>query len=607
MTSSHFPRSTWRGALMAMAAIVAGSGAHARETSAAPADLVLRNGRVLTVDAADHVEQAVAVRDGRIVYVGSDAGVVPFISGTTRVVDLHGGVAMPGLFDGHMHPLGGGAALMKCNLNYAPLTVTQFQQRIQACLDKESDAGPDKLLEVVNWMQYSMTPASVEVSYTILDQLKTSRPIAVTSSFYHSTLVNSRAMKLAGITAKTPDPVAGKVTRDATGNPTGLLEDSAQRLLVPLRVAPTAAETRKAAIAALAAIREKGITSFLDAAAGEESVAVFAGIASEGGLTARANFAPVVEVGAGGDPDKASAPIIALARQYPRRPLVATPGIAVGTAKLFLDGVINSPALTGSMLKPYLHNVGSPQHPHWEASKNAGPDPYFPPERLNALLDRFARAGIDPHMHADGDRAVRTALDAIAAMRRAHPGVDIRPAIAHDEIVDPADFSRYRELGAIPVLSFQWEKPASDTVDGARDYLGPVRYPYIEPAGFLAAAGARIAYGSDWPVDPLDPWLALQVAVTRANPPGGDPRYAGRLGKDPGLTIRQALRAMTIDAAYSLHAERDAGSIEVGKLADIIVVDRDILSVPATDIAGTTVLTTIVGGKVVFDRKAPAQ
>lgn len=437
--------------------------------------------------------------------------------------------------------------------------------------------------------------------------MKTSRPIAVRSSFYHSTLVNGRALQLAGITAKTPDPAGGKITRDADGNPTGLLEDSAQELLESLRSPPTPAETRRAAIEALAALRAKGITSFLDAAAAPEGIATFATLAKEGVLTARANFAPVVEVAEGSDPDKASAPVIALARQYPRGSLAATPGVAVGTAKLFLDGVITAPALTGSMLKPYFHNVGSADHPHWRPGTNAGPAPYFPPDYLRALLERFARAGIDTHMHADGDRAVRTALDAIAAMRRAHPGADIRPAIAHAEIVEPVDFARFRQVGAIPVLSFQWAKPASDTVEGARDYLGPERYPYIEPEGFLATAGARIAYGSDWPIDPLDPWLALQVAVTRANPAGSDPRYAGRLGKDPGLTPRQALRAMTIDAAYSLHSERDAGSIEVGKLADIIVVDRDILSVPATSIADTKVLTTIVGGKVVFDQDAAAK
>ena len=138
-----------------------------------------------------------------------------------------------------------------------------------------------------------------------------------------------------------------------------------------------------------------------------------------------------------------------------------------------------------------------------------------------------AKAGFEPHMHADGDRAVHEALDGIEALRKQFSGHDIRAAIAHDEIVDPADFPRFAPLDAIPVLSMQWEKPAPDTIDNARDYLGPARFKYMEPAGFLAAAGARIAYGSDWPVDQLNEWFALKVGVTRANDAAAGPQYRG--------------------------------------------------------------------------------
>jgi predicted amidohydrolase YtcJ len=186
-------------------------------------------------------------------------------------------------------------------------------------------------------------------------------------------------------------------------------------------------------------------------------------------------------------------------------------------------------------------------------------------------------------------------------MRKEHPPQAIRAAVAHDEIVDPSDFGRFGAVDAVPVLSFQWEKPAADTVAGARDYLGPARYRYIEPAAFLSDAGARIAFGSDWPVDPLDEWLALKVAVTRTDKPDAEPQYRGRLGEDRGLSRKAALRAITLNAAYELHQDETTGSLEPGKLADFIIIDRDFLQIPADEIAQTKVLRTVVGGQVVYE------
>jgi hypothetical protein len=202
-------------------------------------------------------------------------------------------------------------------------------------------------------------------------------------------------------------------------------------------------------------------------------------------------------------------------------------------------------------------------------------------------------------MHADGDGAVHAGLDGIEALRTALPSADIRPAIAHDEIVDPADFGRYKKLDTIPVLSFQWEKPAGDTL-GLRNYFGPARMKILEPAGLLAAAGARIAFGSDWPVDKLDEWFALKVSVTRTNSPDAPAEYRGRLGDDPGLPPAAALRAITINAAYELHQDDTTGSLEVGKFADLIVLDRNPLKIPSEDIANIHVLETVVGGNVIY-------
>jgi hypothetical protein len=566
------------------------------------ADRVYRNGTVFMADAKGSIAQAIAIREGRIVYVGSNEGVAPFIGPSTKVTNLEGRLVMPGLVDGHMHPLEAGLKLEKCSLNYESLTVPEFQQRIQACLEQTRSQEPDAWLEVVSWFQESMRPAGVKTSRSTLDVLKTSRPIIVRSSFGHTVLANSRALALAKIVKATPDPVGGKIWHDADGNPTGLLEDAAFAVYSDLIPKPTAEENIAAAKAAQQAMNRQGVTSFLDAAAPLESMAAFTAVQAAGALTVRAHFAPVIEPTEATDPARAVATVVGYTRQYDQGGLQAKPGITVRNAKLFLDGVIAAPALTGAVLEPYRTNAGTPENPRWISGQNRGPAVYFPPKPLAEILVRLGRAGIDPHLHADGDAAVRAALDGVEAMRKEVAGADIRPAIAHDEIVSTEDFPRFKTLNTIPVLSFQWEKPAGDTM-GLTDYFGPERMKILEPAGLLAAAGARIAFGSDWPVDALDEWFALKVGVTRSNAPNASPEFRGRLGEDPGLTREAVLRAATIDAAYELHEDDVTGSLETGKFADMIVLDRNLLSIPAEDIANVKVLETVVGGRTVYELK----
>jgi hypothetical protein len=578
------------------------AGESGRPQDAGPADIVYRHGFVYTVDARDSVQQALAVRNGLIVYVGSDAGAASLIGAHTRQIDLHGRMMMPGLVDGHMHPLDGGASLLKCNLEYVQLTVGEMQAGIQKCLDQTRAREPDGWLEVVNWFQEGMIPAGIQVTRATLDALKTRRPILVTSSFGHTSLANSRAIELAGITAATQAPLGGKIWRDPAGNPTGLLEDAGQDLVTKHMPTPTPSEDVRSAQAALDAMRKQGITTFFDALALNRDLAAFAGAERAGSLTARAHFAILIRPPEGKDPEKAVAAVAELARRYDEGAVRIAPTLTVRNVKLFLDGVITAPALTGAMLEPYFEPAGSGANRRWVPGKNRGPDVYFPAPVLRALVIAAAGAGFEPHMHADGDRAVHEGLDAIEALRARFPDKDIRAAIAHDEIVDPRDFSRYKQLNVIPVLSFQWEKPASDTVDNARDYMGPARYKYMEPAAFLANAGARIAYGSDWPVDPLDEWFALKVGVTRTNSPASGPKYAGRrLSEDAGLSRAQVLRAITMNSSYELHQDQATGSLEVGKFADLIVLDRNVLKIPAEQIADVKVLQTVVGGRAVYE------
>jgi predicted amidohydrolase YtcJ len=600
-SSARVPMAAAVIAAASLAAAVA-QNAHAAEPTGTPpaADLAYRHGLVYTVDANDSVQSALAIRAGRIVYVGSDAGLAAFLGPKTSVVDLQGRMLMPGLVDGHSHPLQGGGTLLKCNLNYEQLNIAQMQKRIQSCLDQTRAREPDGWLEVVNWFQEGMLPAGTVTNRGTLDALTTKRPIWVESSFGHTGLVNSRALQLAGITAQTHDPLGGKVGRDASGNPSGILEDAAQEAVAKQIPVPTPAENVKAAAAALDAFRKQGVTTFLDAMAEEPALAAFTALQRDGKLTARAHFAVLISPPQGRDPKKAVAMAKALAQHYDQGDIDPAPKVTVRNVKLFLDGVITAPASTGAMLTPYLSLQGSAPNQHWAPGASRGPEVYFPAPILSALLIEAAGAGFEPHMHADGDRAVREGLDGIGAMRRQFPDRDIRAAIAHDEIVDPADFPRYKQLNVIPVLSFQWEKQAPDTMEGAQEYLGPARFKYMEPAGFLAAAGARIAYGSDWPVDPLDEWFALKVGVTRTNAPQPDHKYAGRLSEDKGLSRREVLRAITMNSSYELHQDQQTGSLEAGKLADLIVLDRNFLDIPAAEIADIKVLQTVVGGQVVY-------
>jgi len=568
--------------------------------SAAAADGVYVNGYIYSGDARERIHEALAVREGRIAYVGSSFSARSFAGGAARVIDLNGRLLMPGLVDGHMHPLEGGAILLKCNLNYERLTVAQLQARIQRCLDQTRAGEPGKWLEVANWFREAMLPNGVATTRATLDVLKTGRPIFVMSSFGHSALVNSRGLQLAGITAQTPDPLGGRIERETSGTPSGILEDAAFEKVIAIIPKPTPAEDVKAAAAALNALRQQGVTTFLDAAATPQTLAAFARVQKLGRLTARAHFAVLITPPEGRNPQQAVATAKALAQRYDQGDPTPRPGITVRNVKLFLDGVITAPACTGAMRAPYFSNVGTDVSPHWVPGKSRGPDVYFPSSVLQKVLIEAARAGLEPHMHADGDRAVHEALDGVEALRKLFSGSAIRAAIAHDEIVDPEDFSRFRELDAIPVLSFQWEKPAPDTLDGAQDYLGPARFKYLEPAGYLAAAGARIAYGSDWPVDALNEWFAIKVGVTRENDPAAGARYAGRLSSDVGLTLPEAVRAITANSAYELHAEHEVGSLEVGKFADFVVLDRNIFKIEVRGIADVKVLLTVVGGEPVY-------
>ena len=576
--------------------------------AATPADTVMRNGYVYTVDGQNSVQQAIAISGGKIVYVGSDAGVDGYIGKQTQLIDLAGRMLMPGFVDAHMHPGDGGRAMTLCDLKYQTMTRAQFQASIQACLDAEKDKGPDVWLEVGSWDRMGMTGLDGDADKSTLDALKTQRPIQVRSTDFHTVLTNSRGLELAGINKNTADPEDGKYRRDSAGNPNGICEDGAAESLAAVVPPATDAEKLNQMRAALDAMRQQGITSFFDALSGRESGKAFTTLQKSGELTARALLAIKLDpAAAAADPVKTIAEAKALASTYDQGEVRVAPGVNMRHVKLFMDGIINAPADTGAMLTPYLHNSGTEQAPKWTPGKNLG-ELYFPPQVLNPLVLQAVKAGLDPHLHATGERAVRDALDSVAYVRKELPGQDFRPAIAHAESVDPADYPRFKALDVTATMSFQWAQQAPSTVDGTSDHLGAERFERMEPSGSIANAGGRVAFGSDWPVDPLDEFLALKVGVTRSgdptNPHSYGPKYAGRLNSDPAMSRAEVLRSITLNAAQQLKLDAVLGSVEVGKFADLIVLDKNFMQVPEEELGRNDVLLTLVGGKVVW-AKAP--
>lgn len=534
----------------------------------AAADMVMRNGQVYTVDGQDSVHQALAVAGGKIIYVGSDAGVNSYIGQQTQVIDLAGRMLMPGFVDAHMHPGDGGRALTLCDLNYRPMTRPMFQAAIQACLDASADKGPDVWLEVGSWDRMAMVGLDGDPDKSTLDALDTRRPIQVRSSDFHTLLTNSRGLALAGVDRHTANPADGKFIRDSAGNPTGVCEDGAANMVASVVPPVTDAEKLKQIRAALDAMRQQGITSFMDAYSSPENGKAFTTLQHSGELTARALLAIRLDPdAAAADPVKTIAGVKALAAVYDQGETQAAPGVSLRHVKLFMDGIINAPADTGALLTPYMHNVGTETAPKWIPGKNLG-DLYFPEPVLKPLLLQAVRASLDPHLHATGERAVREALNSIEYVRQQLPDKGFRPAIAHAETVDPADYSRFKALDVTATMSFQWAQQAPSVLDSTGDHLGPERLARMEPFGSIHNAGGRIAYGSDWPVDPLDPFLALKVGVTRSgdplNPHSFGPEYAGKLNADPALSRSEVIRAVTFNAAQQLNLDKVLGSLEVG-------------------------------------------
>lgn len=571
------------------------------------ADVIYFNGYIYTADAQNSVVDAIAIAAGRVLACGDIQQLQSYVGAKTEQIDLQGKMMMPGIIDGHMHPFWGGEQLSGCHLNYESLTIEQILARVQQHLDKDVLKGENDWLKVTAWLRQGMIPAGIDMYRSDMDRLNTKRPVILFSNDCHTMLANSRALELFGIDKNAPEPSDGKIGKYPNGELNGILEDAPAMRAVDSIPSLTAEQAVKVAALVQNALNAQGVTAVMDARVSAKQLDAFSELQKQGQLTLRfqaareitPDDAHCVEAVAG-----AVEKAVEFANRYHQAEWQPEPGIGLRNIKMFVDGVLQPPTMTASLLEPYTINKGTETEPDWQVTDRYG-DLYFTPEILDELMEKIAAAGFDPHLHTVGEGAVSIALDAIEKMRIAHPDKDIRPGLAHNELVNAKDYARFARLGAIACLSFQWAAPTPELIVAERHMLGEQRFQELEPIAKFIDAGAVVAFGSDWPIDGLDEWYDLKVAATRqgrtvdgVTPP--------RLDNDRNLTVTEVLRAATIDSAYAQHREDVIGSLEVGKFADMIVLDRNVFNIPAEDIENVKVLRTVVGGKMVYNSASKA-
>ncbi|MFE3933061.1 amidohydrolase, partial [Streptomyces goshikiensis] len=530
-------------------------------------------------------------RDGKILATGSDAALRRYVGRDTEVVDARGNTVMSGVHDGHVHPLGAGDRSLRPSLEGAETTQAQLREILTGFLADTGGAGaePDGWLVVEDWNPVGLLPTGTVPHHSMLDALPTRRPIALVGGDGHNLWANRRALEIAGITAATPDPVGGKIVRDASGQPTGVLKDDAQDLLTRHVPAPSRTELVAACAKVLELAAASGVTTMMDALVGRHELELYRDLSAAGKLPQRIVPAIRLDVEQTRDPTAA----LAYARGL-RREFDGVRGLRFGMVKVFLDGVIEYPAQTAALLKPYLDGNGRP-------TANRG-ELYTSAADYGRLSAAFNEAGWQMHAHGLGDRAVRTALDGYAYARRVTGQRDPRNAVAHLQIVDPADLRRFAQLGVAACMQLQWAARDTWTMEALLPYIGPERHRWMYPARSLEKAGARLTGGSDWPVDALQVWNQLRTAIDRQGAFG-----AGELYRElEGLSRDSVLRMHTAGTAWQLRQEALTGTVEAGKAADLVLLDRDVTRCPVADISGTGVRMTLVGGRVVHDADSAA-
>ncbi len=542
-------------------------------------DLVFLGASVETITPhSGPVPDAVAVTDGHISAVGSRAQVEPLVGSRTRVIRLDGETLLPGFQDAHIHPVQGELTAMRCDLkDVAP-------DRIADAIRRYAASHPERDWIIgAGWSVTDFPDAAPRRS--ALDDLVPDRPVFLWSRDGHSAWVNSRALELAGISAATPEPPGGRIVREADGSPAGTLREGAMSLVEELAPPPT----REDHVAALAAAQRRlhalGITAWQDASvydpdACARQLAAYRSAAGGGSLQAR------VVAALFWDPRRGVEQVDGFLAQ---RAEASIGRLRAGTVKIWVDGVIEG--LTAALLDPYLDEDG-------RATENRGMA-LVPPEPLREAVIALDAAGLQVHLHAIGDAAVRSALDAIEVARARNGPSDLRHHIAHIQLIHPDDLARFAALGATANMQPIWACHEAVMDERTVPFLGPERTGWQYPFASLLQNGARLAGGSDWPVTSANPMREIEVAVTRIDP---DARANAPFLPEQRLGLDEALAAFTIGSAWVNHLDAETGSIEVGKLADLTLLDRDLRAADAGPPGRATAQATWVEGLEVFAR-----
>ncbi|MEO8018809.1 MAG: amidohydrolase [Pseudomonadota bacterium] len=509
------------------------------------ADLIILQGDVRTMDPAMKQATALAVQDGSIVFVGDDAEASKWIGPASKVLHVEGHTVLPGLIDSHIHAAEGALSRGGCSLTDDQLTIEQAGERIRTCFVNDKDS---KWLVVTD-----VNGAGFKANRQQLDAIVRDRPLFLWGADGHTGWVNSRALELAKITRKTPNPDDGRIERDARGDATGFLVDGAIGLVTAAMDKPTPARRLEVLLKTLPQLHAVGITSYLEANTDAETVAAYVELARLKQLTARVTIA----LESSGDNSAAEfARLKALRAQVGESPLLRADFI-----KLFADGVMEFPTQTAALLAPYNTADG-------KSGKSSG-KLYLQPAAMTAFIQQAAADGFNVHVHAIGDAAVREALDAFAAARAA--GSKRLYSIAHLQLIDPADLPRFAALDVIASFQLLWAQPDNYSIDAVKPYIGDERLARTYPAHSLRDAGATIAGGSDWDVSSFNPFEAMATAMSRVNPAHPE---RGPLNFNEALTLDEMLAAYTVNAARMLGRDADIGSLTVGKAADIVILER---------------------------------
>ncbi len=546
------------------------------------ADLVFVNGGVYTVDAARSWAQAVAVRGGRIVAVGTEADVRERMRQGTEVVDLAGGMLVPGFQDAHVHPVGGGLDMLQCDLHHL-----STQEEYLIAIKTYAEAHPEREWILGGGWAMDVFPGGTPRK-ELLDAAVPGRCVYLPNRDGHSAWVSSRALEMAEISSDTPDPGDGRIERGADGKPSGTLHEGAADLVGRLAPEPTAEEMAEGLRRGQAYLHSLGITAWQDAIVDDgagfgHNFTRYVEAAERGELTARVIGALWWDRHRGVDQIDG---LVELRERGQVGRFAAT------SVKIMQDGVCEN--FTAAVLDPYLDSHGTP-------TDNRGIS-FVDPETLKGAVTELDRLGFQVHFHALAERAVRESLDAVEAALLANGPSDNRHHLAHLQVIHPDDIPRFRDLRAVANAQPLWAAHESQMDDLTIPFLGEPRWRWQYPFASLVRAGATLAMGSDWSVSSPDPLEEMHVAVNRTMPSDYPYKVERRevFLPDERLDLPTALAAFTMGSAYVNHLDRETGSIEVGKLADLTVIDRDLFEQPTDEIADAHVEQTFVEGERVF-------